>query len=368
MTYPHSDPLLAVDWYKPVESVWGIRGTPLPRESPGKAEIPSRALATVTRYAGRMNSCALLVLHRGVVVLEKYWCGLNPASRPNAMSMTKTVVALLVGVAMEEGLIGHEGDRVCKYLPQWREDARREITIKHLLQMTSGLRNSSSQSNPFSDLALVHLGTRIRQRVLSIPAVDLPGAAFSYNNLNTQVLSILLESATSRRFAHYLSEKLWRPLGASSALLWLDEPGGTAKTYCCLFATARDWARMGALLLHHGRVGDRQVVPAHWIARMLRPSPRQGTFGYHIWLGRDRVPERVRDWSEPFLARDTFMLIGQGEQRVFVIPSRDLVVVRLGREAGGWDDPYIPNVLVQSLDRARGRDEPREKSIEQPQR
>jgi len=352
LTYPFDDPVMDAAWYEPTERVRGRRAQPLPRAARGARRVPTAALVRAVRYARDRGACALLVLHRRQVVFEQYWCGAGAATRPNAMSMAKAVTALLVGIARAEGKLGPLSTPAARYLPEWSGDERRRITLEHLLTMATGLRNSNNPLNPMSDIARLHLGHDVPATALGVPAARPPGQRFEYNNVNTQLLALILERVTGQRFARYLSTRLWAPLGASHARVWLDVPGGTAKTYCCLFATARDWARVGLLLMDRGRVGARQVVPADWVARMTAPSALEPSFGYGLWLGRSWTGPRRRDWSEPFVAPDTVMLVGQGEQRVFVVPSRELVVVRLGREAGpDWDDTVIPNTLVRALDR-----------------
>jgi CubicO group peptidase (beta-lactamase class C family) len=122
---------------------------------------------------------------------------------------------------------------------------------------------------------------------------------------------------------------------------------GEAKTFCCLFATARDWARLGLLMLPEGRAGDRQVVPADWVRQMLTPSPHEPDYGYHIWLGGQG--SRREDRDEEFLADDLVYLDGKMKQRVYVVPSKDLVIVRVGEQARGWDDAYLPNAVLRGL-------------------
>jgi CubicO group peptidase (beta-lactamase class C family) len=184
---------------------------------------------------------------------------------------------------------------------------------------------------------------------LDTPLVSAPGADFKYSNVNTMLLSIVLTRATGQRYVEFLSEQLWKPLGAQDAAIWLDDEGGIPKTYCCLLTTARDWARVGLLLLHRGRVGDKQVVPAAWIEQMLTPSPTEENYGYHIWLGYTRPSCRFPDWTTPFESADSYMLVGRDEQRVFVVPAHQLVIVRIGRGSKSWDDPVLPNIAVRAL-------------------
>jgi CubicO group peptidase (beta-lactamase class C family) len=343
VTYLRIDPILHVGWYHPWESVPGDPSAHLKVASPGEHPYRAAVLEAAWRDARQRRSCALLVLHEGRIVLERYACGLGPSSLLNTMSLSKTVVALLVGIAIREGRIRSEADLVSAYLPEWARGPRRRITVRHLLQMTSGLRVAGT--------ARLHLSRDVTRIALATPVRRPPGQVFEYGNHGTQVLSTLLQRVTGERFAQYLSDRLWRPLGAGDARVWLDRPGGAARSYCCLLATARDWARVGLLLAQRGVVHGRQVVPAGWIDRMVTPSPREENYGYHVWLGRTWPERHRKHWSEPFLAPDTIIAMGRGDQRVYAIPSRRLVVVRLGRAARPWDDPALPNRLIRGADR-----------------
>jgi CubicO group peptidase (beta-lactamase class C family) len=342
LTYVGIDPILDTDWYQPCATVAGDPAAADLELEPSPA-LSAEALDQAQAYAERMGSCALIVAHRGRIVRERYGCGLTADSRPNGMSLAKTPLALVVGVALAEGTLRSLDDPLARYLAEWSEDARGRVTLRHLLEMSSGLEDS---------IAGVHLSDHVEDALLSRRARRPPGQAFEYNSANSQLLALVLERATGRPYAELLSEMLWRPLQARDARVWLDASGGHARAYCCLFATARDWLRVGLLMQARGRWAGRQVVPAAWVEEMLTPSALEPSYGKHVWLGYSRPPSREADWSEPFVARDTFMLVGSAEQRVYVVPSRELVIVRLGHEAPGWDDPVLPNLLVRALDAA----------------
>ncbi len=344
-TYPRGREVTDADWYTPREAVPGNLTAELPTAA--KSEISADALAAAARYAEAKNSSALLVVHRGEIVAEHYWHGRDRHSVTNSMSMAKTIVGLLVGVAIAEGRIKSVDEPAATYLTEWAGDGRSRITIRHLLRMTSGLANAEHYDDPTSDIGYMYLGTDSLYVVANATLAGEPGARFDYNSINTQALAVVLERATGRRYAEYLSEKLWRPIGAGDASVWLDEPGGAAKCFCCLFATARDWARVGLLVLNKGKVGDRQVVPAEWIAEMTTPSPREPDYGYHIWLGNQGI--RSEDHEEPFAARGVVYLDGRHKQRVYVVPSHELVIVRVGENARGWDEAVLPNTLIRGL-------------------
>lgn len=350
--YPAEAPIMRADWYRPQAAVAGNPQGDLPLSADRPSPQFQQALQAVARYAQERNSTGLLVIHRGEVVLEQYWQGYDQTSAFNAMSMSKSIVGLLVGAAISEGAIQSLDDPVAQYLPEWQQDDRSKITLRDLIYMQSGLRNERNTSRITSDLVHLYIGSNVEQTALNIPLVNPPGQFFSYNNVNSQVLAIVLERATGIAYPDYLSSRLWQPLGANDAGIWLDRPGGMAKTFCCLFATLRDWAKVGQMLLAQGQFKNSQVIPTDWIQDMLTPSPLEPTFGKHIWL-KARTPDMLNvdpAATSPFLAEDTFYLDGRDLQRVFIIPSRELVIVRMGENPNNWDDSAIPNALVKALE------------------
>jgi CubicO group peptidase (beta-lactamase class C family) len=210
--------------------------------------------------------------------------------------------------------------------------------------------------------AKILFGSDLASGVLNLASEKTPGSEYQYSNANSQLLVILLERATGQRYATYLSSRLWQRLGADDAGLWMDRTGGLPRGFCCLFATARDWLRVGRLFLDGGRVGDDQVVPTEWIADMVMPSSKNSNFGYQVWLGSPPGTERkYNDYtvkayhSAPFAARDVIYIDGFGGQRVYVVPSLQLVVVRTGVSTTSWDDAIIPNAIIRAVSRGVGQ-------------
>ncbi|MDJ0682227.1 MAG: serine hydrolase [Xenococcaceae cyanobacterium MO_167.B52] len=348
LTYPE-DPITNVDWYQTLETVAGNPDDLIQKKS---SSIDRDTLNQITDYAETSNSSALLVIHQGQLVLERYWGEFTPSSTFNAMSMSKTITALLIGIAIDQGDLESELEPVANYIQEWSDDKRHKITIQDLLYMQSGLRNQDNTNNPASDLVKMFAGTDVDAIALKIPAVQEPKQAFDYNNANTQILSEVLERVTGERYADYLSNNLWKPLQADNANLWLDRSQGNPKAFCCLFATPRDWARIGQLLLDQGKVNNKQIVGSAWLDKMIQPSPLEAKYGYHIWLqARTQEKPGVYDKtaSKPFLAKDTIYLDGASRQRVYIVPSLKLVIVRVGEKPEQWDDSVIPNTLVNSL-------------------
>ena len=348
VTYPENN-ITQTDWYKPLAKVQGNPSTfPISEID----TIPADSIAKVSAYAQANNSASLLVLHKGKLVSESYWRGFKLSSTSNSMSMSKTVVALLIGIAIEEGHIDSELDTVAKYISEWSEDERSKIILQDLLYMHSGLRNEDKTTSLSSDLVQMYMGKDVNRIALNIPALTSPQKDFDYNNVNTQILGEVLERATGERYVDYLSTRLWEPLKASDAGLWLDRPQGNPKLFCCLFATGQDWLKIGQLFINQGKVNHKQVVPSRWLDKMVQPSPIESSYGYHIWLEAmtdNKLGGNFGKSSQPFAAQDTFYLNGRSLQRVYIIPSYDLVIVRVGEKPKEWDDSIIPNTLVNSL-------------------
>jgi len=342
---------------QPQEQVAGVAaGSTIRGELPtGPADGLSAArLATALQLASDTESVALLVWHEGALRYEKYWAPHTVDTRTNTNSMHKTVLAMVAGAAIADGYIPSLESKASRWLTEWRDDARSEITLRHLLQMESGL--SLPVFGTWRGIKLL-LGSDLQSTVLSLPAEKSPGSDFQYSNASSQLVELILERATGKRYAEYLSERIWQPLGAADAALWLDREGGSPRGFCCLFATARDWLRVGLLLESNGLWEGQQLVPAEWVQAMKAPSALNANFGMNLWIGSPVGSERkYNDFtlkafhSAPFVADDVYFIDGFGGQRLYLVPSRSLVVVRTGVSRVDWDDAPLLNELILAVD------------------
>lgn len=333
-----------------------VPGRPVENIAVGaQVTLDPRGLAAAELYADRMRSVALLVYHRGALRYERYWPGFDASTRTNPNSMHKGVLALLVGAAIADGHIDSVDAPASRWIGEWRDTAHRDITVRELLQMSSGLEVPVFGTWQSSRILF---GSDLSRGVLALGTEAPHGTLFQYNNASSQILVMLLERATGKRYAQFLSERLWSRLGNGDAALWMDRPGGVPRGFCCLFATARDWLRVGRLFLDGGAVGEDQVVPSAWIREMTTPSPRNPGFGMHVWLGSPTDKERVYNrhtikayHSAPFAAADIVFIDGFGGQRVYIVPSLELVIVRTGVSSTDWDDAILPNILIRAVKR-----------------
>ena len=329
-------------------------------EAPKASEpvISDAALQKAIAYGEETGTHALIVYHDDAIQLEHYSPGHDASSITSTQSMHKSVLGMLVGIAIAEGHIGSVDDSASLYLTEWADDERSKITIRQMLQQASGIDFATFGLNPLGGFFQLMLGSNVTPAALNLPLEVEPGTRFDYNSAGPQNMGLLIQRATGKRYAEYLSEALWRHLGAPDAWVTLDsEEHSMPRTSCCLEATARSWLNLGLLHLDEGRLGDRQVVPADWIRQSQTPSEHNPNYGYFTWLGTEyneyryynrKTSTRVLH-SEPFLAPDVIFFDGFGGQRVYIIPSRRLVIVRIGRITPGWDDSYLPNVITLGL-------------------
>ena len=345
-TYPVEHEITDVNWYKPLSAVKGNLKARISKSD--SLTLSMQTLNKIKKYAFDHNSNAILVMHEGQLLLEEYAEGATENSVSNSMSMAKTIIGILIGIAIEEGKIKDEKEPAATYIKEWKNDERAKITIEQLLTMQSGLRDNDRPDKLFSDVINMYLGDEVAATALSVPADKTPNTIWEYNNVNTQILAIILERTTGKSIEDYASEKLWKPLGASDANWWLDEADGMPKVFCCFFAQAQDWLRLGQLFMQKGEWNGQQIIPTKWYDKMLTQSSLEPDYGKHIWLMYEDGGLKKKDRTEPFLAR-TYIIDGRGKNQVFITPALDLVIVRIGDMPTDWDDSFMVNLVQNSL-------------------
>ncbi|MDE0128576.1 MAG: serine hydrolase [Gammaproteobacteria bacterium] len=348
-------------WISPTATVEGDFRKEFAVVAPADRILSPGAIAELVGYAEQVDSFSLIVHHGGAIQFETYWREFGPDDVTETLSMAKSVLGLTFGFAVEDGSIGSIDDPVTAYIPEWEGTDKERLTIRHVLQMASGLEHFpfdySLLQNPFNKALRLFVGPSMENAILRFELTAEPGSEFNYNSANTQLLLLILERATGRAYADYVSEKLWRPLGAKPATLWMDREGGMPKAYAFFQARPRDWLRIGLAIRNEGVVDGRQVIPAEWLTAMFSPSPNNPKYGLQAWIGSPHMTERFYNrntpfgvkQAEPFLADDVVFFDGGGGQRVYVIPSADLVIVRTGMTSPDWDDGVIPNIILRDL-------------------
>lgn len=269
------------------------------------------------------------------ILVERYQYGRTDRHRFTSWSMAKTVTAMLVGIAIAEGHIRSVDDPAAAYVPELTGTEYGRTSLRHLLQMSSGVR-FREQYTGSDDVARLVANTYLLLGAGGASAVTpfneratAAGTKFSYASVETQVLGLVLRGATTRPPAEYLQARIWQLIGAEADATWLVDNSGQEATYCCLNAVLRDYARLGLLLAHDGNWRGRQVIPAAWVTdatttRAEQPHLWPGVatpffgYGYQTWI--------VPTWILPG-ERRMFMLWGVRGQRIYVDPRSKLVMV-----------------------------------------
>ena len=289
---------------------------------------------TLDDYLARNPTTGLLIARGDTIFVERYQYGRTDRHRFTSWSMAKTVTATLIGIAIAEGRIRSVDDLAAAYVPALSGTEYGRTPLRHLLQMSSGVRFSEEYSGR-DDVTKLSLDTYIQLGEGGVGAVTQfnervapSGTKFSYASVETQVLGLVLRSVIGRPVAEYLQEKIWDPIGAEADATWLVDRTGHESTFCCINAVLRDYARLGLLLAHDGNWRGRQIIPAAWImeatnVREDQPHLRPGRatrfwgYGYQTWL-----------YPYPFSdERRMFAFLGVRGQAIYVDPRSRLVMV-----------------------------------------
>jgi CubicO group peptidase (beta-lactamase class C family) len=285
---------------------------------------------TLEDYLNERPVTGFLIAKDNTILLERYQYGRTDTDRMTSFSMAKSVVALLVGIAVKEGAIRSVDDLAETYVPGLKDTEYGRTPIKALLLMASGVVFSEDYANRSSDIYKLARLTLEQDPAGSLTAVKQfntrrspPGARFSYSSAESLVLGLVLAAATKRTVSDYAAEKLWQPLGAEADATWIIDATGQEITFAYVNAVLRDWARLGLMLANNGNWQGKTVVPEDWLkasaANALPTDPPLAKYGYQIWYSEDT---------------SRFSLRGLRGQYVLVDPALKLVLVQTALVGG----------------------------------
>jgi CubicO group peptidase (beta-lactamase class C family) len=295
-------------------------------ELPAGASLEPRFAdgGTLEAYVAAHHVAGIMVVQDGRVRLERYGLGATANTRWTSFSVAKSFTSTLVGAALRDGSIHSLDDKVTRYIPELAAGAYRDVTVRQLLTMTSGVRWNEDYVDPKSDVAMMYEGARqpgvplLVSYMAPLPREFAPGARWVYKTGETDLIGILVTRATGKTLAAYLSEKIWKPYGMASDALWLkDEVDGTEAGGSGVSATLADYARLGQFLLDGGIANGKPVLADGWIADATRKHADIGVpgrgYGYQWWT----------------YDNGAFAGIGIFGQLLYVDPARHLVIVQM---------------------------------------
>lgn len=312
--------------------VAAANGKPLPSHS-SKKQLPEGAY----QWLDSMQTASFIVVHRDSILTENYFQDYDPAFQPNVFSAAKSLVSMSIGVLLKEGRIKSLEESAANYIPELAEKGYDHITIRHLLQMSSGIGFDENYKNPFGYQAKVYYGDNLRENTLAFDTTGQPGEEWFYAGGNTVLLALIVEAASGEKLANFFARKIWQPIGAEADAWWtVDKLDGLERSSCCFYAVSRDLARIGMLYLHGGNWKGREIIPEWYVQESITPvaiPDQHGEtvlhYGYQWWLGNHK-------------GDDFFQAQGMLGQYIIVVPKLDLVIVRTGHSRSDEKQNGLP--------------------------
>jgi len=285
--------------------------------------IPKERREIIESY----NPIAALVIQNEEIKYEEYWEGYTQDSVSNSFSAAKSIVALLIGIALDEGKIISLDQKVGDFVKAYKQGEKSKLTIRQVLTMSSGLNWKETYVTPFSTTAKAYYGTNLNSLIESLDVIEQPGVEFEYLSGNTQLLAMIVQSATGKCISDYISEKIWKHIGAKHDAIWnLDRKNGMEKAYCCFNTNVRDFARFGQLILNKGSWNGNRIISEAYVNEATSEKNYLADkltgdvvdfYGFQWWI------INYNGMQIPYMRG----ILGQ---YVFVIPEKNAVVVRLG--------------------------------------
>jgi len=297
--------------------------------------LPSIAHAhqneTIDQFLAHNGTVAFLVIQNDKLIVEKYYNGYDHSSICTSFSTVKSFVSAMIGIALQEKLLRGLDDPITHYLSELKAPHWSEITLRHLVSMSSGLKYQSNGFLPWNDEPRIYYSLDLRGLARDSVKSEPPGLHFHYNNYNLVLLGMILERVTGGPVSHYLQEKIWKPLGMEFPASWsLDsQQCGMEKMESGLNARAVDFAKFGRLYLRRGDWNGRQIIPEHWIAESttIEPAAKWTNYKYLWWI--------------PHSGQGRFMAVGNLGQFIYVAPDKDCLILRFGRgKPRNWQRIY----------------------------
>jgi len=345
-------PLSADGAYLPVATIGTSASVPMPRTDPAMPAIDALVVEEAASRAGDAGSRALLVQYRGAIAVERYFQADDANSLLPAGLVARPLAAMAIGIVLAEGGIRSLDDPVSLYLPEWHDETRGRITLRQLLEETSGLETGGDTRgvlyrSPWQEPAKLPrfatsrgvrmlLGNDFESSALGFRLEHEPGGFYNLSPANTQLAAVIVERVTREPYEAFVDRKLWRPAGAGIAELQLDRRAGMPAAHCCWRATARDMLRILTLLGNDGVRDGHAVLPAGWSREMARASRVNAETGMQVTrLSIDGV--------------DALQVKDDTGSSFWIIPERDLAILDI-TNPGATLVADLPGLLLKGIE------------------
>lgn len=349
--------------YQPREKVAGAGASALPVATPAQRSIKQEALDAARAYTEASKAEAFIVWHDGRIQDEAYFNGAAADTPLASKSLSKPMTAMIIGRAIQMGHIKSLDQSVADYITEWQGTPKAAMKLRHLLDMRTGFLEQGFSPDPASPWNLAYLssdhGTYIIQ---DYPLTHEPGTRYGYSNATSELIAVVIERATGRRYAEFVGTELLAPVGAPGGEVWINRPEGLAHSGCCMMLPARSWLHMARLLLDDGVVNGKRLLPEGYVQEMATATAQNPHYGLGLWVagpyqdrrgfGAPGAPGPQVLHSQPYLDKDLFMFDGNGNQTVQISRAAGLIVLRMGPNPPkdvDWDNSRLPNLLLGGL-------------------
>ncbi|VWX60697.1 conserved exported hypothetical protein [Sphingorhabdus sp. 109] len=334
-----------------------------PQSNPRQQQISPEALESARQYAAATNSSALIVWRNGEMLSEHYFGGIASDDLLPSKSLSKPLTAIAIGRAIQLGKIRSLDQPVSHFVQEWKSTDKADMTIRHMLAMETGLLEQSFAMEADNHWNRAYLDPYHERYIIDeYPLTSEPGSKYSYSNAAGDLVAIVIERATGQRYDRFVGEEILQPIGAAGGNIWFNRNDGTPHSGCCMNLPARSWLQLAILLANDGTVDGRAILPPGFVSEMRRPGAHNIHYGLGVWLGTPYAERRgfmgpdspaAKIWhSRPYLADDLFLFDGNGNQTVYIIPSQNMVILRMGNSPDKpveWDNSLLPNLLLSGL-------------------
>lgn len=336
--------------------------TPTPRADAALETDPR--IAEAIDYVKERNSSAFIIYKSGEVVVERYFGDVDKDTLLNSKSLAKPLSVVAVGRAVADRKIDNLDVFAATYFNEWADKPQADIRVRHLLEMRSGLLPQGFSPSPDDILNRAYLHPRHIDVILDdYPMTDKPGERYEYSNANAELVAPLIERSTGVRYEKWVGQEVLEKIGAKGGSIWLNREGGDAHSGCCIQLPADSWLRLAILVMNEGKWDGERLLPRSFVDAMKAPTPQNPFVGMALYVGSEFAEYRgaanpdsqapATFHSAPYIDEDILLFDGNSNQVVYIIPSKDLIILRMGAtppKDKPWDNAYLPNLLSAVFD------------------
>ena len=300
--------------------------------SPNSIKVNGKVINSLKKHIEKSGTLGFIIIKNDSILCEEYFNGHNKESISGSFSMAKSIVSLLIGCAIDDGYINSEKDLITKYLPELSKNGFDDITIEHLLQMTSGIKFWENYWFPYAHAGNFYYGRDLWKKTKNLKKKFKSGTNFDYRSGDTQILGFILTKAIKdMTLSKYLENKIWKPLGMENNASWLIDSKGMERAFVGINASALDFAKIGRLVLNNGNWNGQQIVSKKWIKKSfakdtLNASPINYQYQWYLKNGGEKG----------------IYANGYRGQYIYFNKSSNMVMVRVGKKRGkmNWSELF----------------------------